>query len=447
MKTSFDIQTAIEEMALLVILSQKKEKISIKKLNKNFPNWFDVIKKLHKKLEVETQIENGYLELQTSISFTLYQSIPSEFVIPVKNLVYQIIPEPKIFKPHEIELKIFVPKNMPSSISYPCINCADAPCMEYSSQYGVFGSEDEFASRVCPDDLISIDSEQHISINSAKCTGCTLCMIRCPFNSILPKNGVVSLQKFSKKDIGKIVDEKTLKLNEKRKKTEEIINKYKVKSSSSLFNTDLCKILDNFDTKMLQENWNMEQYYPWVRNVLRELGLEAKYTGSPGKKKVADVTVVSPFFVGIEVKSPAESDVDIGAIRQAVDAKSETASTFEQKYEEVLCAAIGQGIGKGAHRKATQIFSQTKVKIPIIVGRVLLYILLKHQTNLPQESKDLKFLFENYSGEIGINELKHYFEKFFKTHSKYEEYKEETFKEIEKCFKSKKQKARGYYSK
>jgi len=327
------------------------------------------------------------------------------------------------------------------------MNCADAPCMEYFSENEVFGSVDHLATRVCPADLISIDNKQHISIDSSKCTGCTLCMIKCPFNSILPSNGVVKLQKFSKNQIGKDVDEKTVKLDVKRKITNKIINKYQVKSNSNLFNTDLCKVLDNFDTKMIQENWDQDPYYVWVRNVLRELGLEARYTGSPGKKKVADVTVVSPFYVGIEVKSPAESDVDLNAIRQAEDAKLEVSETFQEKYEKVLCAAIGQGIGQGAHRKATQIFNNKKIKIPIIVGRVLLYILLKHQTKLPQTPEDLKFLFENFYGEIGIDELKKYFVQYFKKHPKSKPLQKATEQEIEKCFKSKKQKARGHYKK
>ena len=48
------------------------------------------------------------------------------------------------------------------------------------------------------------------------------------------------------------------------------------------------------------------------------LVLEAKYTGSPGKLRRWQMLLsIHHLQLGIEAKSPAESDVDIGAIRQA----------------------------------------------------------------------------------------------------------------------------------
>ena len=39
-----------------------------------------------------------------------------------------------------------------------CINCADPPCMTYNKDE-VFNAVDSLASRVCPDNLIQIDSD------------------------------------------------------------------------------------------------------------------------------------------------------------------------------------------------------------------------------------------------------------------------------------------------
>ena len=73
--------------------------------------------------------------------------------------------------------------------------------------------------------------------------------------------------------------------------------------------------------------------------------MEVTYTGSGGMLRRADVTIISPFVVGMEVKSPAESDIDVGAVRQAYDAKLEVRSTY--KTDETYCAVIGQEIIRG----------------------------------------------------------------------------------------------------
>lgn len=456
--------------SVLLIALQRQGKIKKNVLDKILPDWKSVLKYLCD-IDIDIKENNDYLELQTPVAFDLYQSIPSEIFNDVTKLIWQIIPRPKIVESSTISHKILEPNFIDNSRnSFPCINCADPPCMTYT--FDLFGSVDKFPNRVCPDDLINLDKSGFIEINDSACTGCSLCLIRCPFNSIQLEKGNIKIQKYSTREIGTIVKEKIIQLDEKREITNKILGQISKKSKDVLFKNNTCEILDNFDNKVAQENWNRDKYYIFIRNLFRELGLVASYTGAGGKLRRSDVTIVSPFLVGIEVKSPAESDVSVGAVRQAMDARLEVSNTHQHPLNDTFCAAIAQGIARGAHRRAIA-NKAYDVMIPIITGRILLYILLKHTTNLPQDAKhDLKLLFTNYAGHVNHDVLKNYFENYFNRRIKeikkdlislpippqinlsnkeqaikqLEYLKDNISNEIDSCFKPTSRNARGNYS-
>jgi len=406
------IKDLVKRNVILVALQQNNY-LELNRVEKIIPDWKKHVKFLQN-LNLDINENKGQIVLKSEISFDLYQSIPPEILKDVEELLYKILQRPKIIDPQSIMHKIFVPNNIDDQKQeYPCINCADPPCMMYEADS--FGSVDKFPSRVCPDDLIKLDDKALIDINDVPCTGCTLCMIRCPFNSISLDNGKPVKQSFSNTDIGKSVTLKDVKIDEKRKITKDIMSKISRKPKEIVFKNNLKDVLDNFDDKVSNsnQNWDRDKYYVFIRNVFRELGINANYTGSGGQLRRADVTIEDPFLVGIEIKSPAESDASVGAIRQAIDAKGEVISTYQGNADETYCAVIAQGINRGAHKKALENYSALGITIPIIRGRILLYILLKHTTSLPQDPSDLKRLFTDYIGEIGNKELKNYFEKYF----------------------------------
>jgi hypothetical protein len=140
----------------------------------------------------------------------------------------------------------------------------------------------------------------------------------------------------------------------------------------------------------------------------------ALYTGSPGKLKRSDVTLTKPFYVGIEVKSPAESNIDVGALRQAVEARLEVSKTYNVDVNYCYCAAIGSDIARGADSRARDWKNLNGINVPLIRSRYLLYLLLKHKTTLPQDpTTDVRRLFSDFSGEIGKNEILNYFKSYF----------------------------------
>jgi len=465
---TISVDDIVVRSVLLVVLQTGK--ISKEKLNKFLPNWKNAYAYL-KGISIDIIENDDDLELRTPIAFNLYQSIPSEILEDVAKLIWQLIPKPVILDPSTINHKILEPNSIDDSKdSFPCINCADAPCMTYN--FDRFGSVDKLPNRVCPDDLVNLNKAGFIEIDDSACTGCSLCLIRCPFNSIKLESGVVKIRKYSDSEIGTIVEEKEVQIDEKRVITNSILGQISKKSKGVLFGNDLCAILDNFDDKVSQQNWNRDKYYIFIRNLFRELGVEASYTGAGGKLRRADVTITSPFYVGIEVKSPAESDVNVGAVRQAMDARLEVSNTYKQPLVDTFCAAIAQGIARGAHKRAVD-NQAYNVIIPIITGRVLLYILLKHTTNLPQDAEhDLKLLFTNYVGEVNPDVLKNYFENYFDKRIKQmsddsitltlppqidssdkkqaikqlKDLKKNTLDEIDSCFQPASRTARGSYS-
>jgi len=398
---------------VLLILLQQNNYLELSKIEKIIPDWKNHVQFLQN-LNLDINEDKGQIVLKSEICFDLYQSIPPEILKDVQELLYKILERPKIIDPQSIMHKILVPNNIDDDKQeYPCINCANPPCMMYDTVS--FGSVDKFPSRVCPDDLIKPNDEALIQINEVPCTGCTLCMIRCPFNSISLDTGKPVKQSFTDTDIGKSVTIKDVNIDEKIKITSEIKSKISKKPKQIVFKNNLKDVLDNFDDKVSNsnQNWDRDKYYVFIRNIFRELGINANYTGSGGQLRRADVTIEDPFLVGIEIKSPAESDASVGAIRQAIDARTEVVTTYKSNVDETYCAVIAQGISRGAHKKAVENHATLKVIIPIIRGRILLYILLKHVTNLPQDPSDLKKLFTDYIGEVGNNELKNYFEKYF----------------------------------
>jgi Fe-S-cluster-containing hydrogenase component 2 len=388
------------------------------------------------------RIEGDNVSLDEKICFDLYQSIPSDILPEVEDKFNLLLPQPALSDPDDEPRKIIISKdgNLTS-----CINCADPPCMTYNKDE-VFNAVDSLASRVCPDNLIQIDSDGIMQIDESKCTGCMICVNRCPFSAITLVNDVAKISRFT----STAADVKDVNLSEQRKITDELKVKVGDKPSQIYSKEDIKKTLDNFDKKVskLEQNWDQDPYYVCIRNWLNELGLEAKYTGSPGKLRVADVTIDSPFAVGIEAKSPAESDVDIGAIRQADHARRQTASFLDKNINDVYAAAIGQGVGRGSNNEAQSLHDQEGKIIPIMTGRVLLYIFLKHISDLPMTPQDLEKLFSDFYGEITLEKIKEFFTEYFSAHNmEGQQIETKTMEEIDYCFSTNGRQQRGSYSK
>lgn len=496
------IDDIVARSALLVALQRAGDKgldlASIKELIKDVEEHLDALKKK----KIATDLRDGFVCLKVEIGFDLFQSVPPEIREEVETLADNLYAPPRIMSPMDIdhiafilsEEKLQAIEGVRDSVSivrdndsvvwmesddkeFPlaCIHCYEPSCFEY--QIEAFGPTDTFPARVCPSDLIGQTQDGRVDIDGVECTGCMLCIVRCPLSIIHLKEG--SARKPEYDQVGSLEDYAELtEVTQKEKKelTSLVLGRVEDLLPMRKFEYDMVSVLDNFESRSgtSQINWDQNPYYIWVRNCLRELGLEAAYTGSAGKLKRADVTVKAPFLAGIEVKSPAEGDINTKAIRQAVEAGLEVSAALKGKS---FVSAVGPDISRGSHARSRLWEQAFDIRMPLIRGRCLLYLMLKHRTTLPQDpSNDVMRLFSDFTGWIGKDELKQYFEQYFDIRRdavndetsvvpvpdtvtiafaesgldgallEIEKLRKETFDEIEKCFPDPERKARGGYA-
>ena len=418
----------IRRCALLLALQETNEGgLSSTILDEVLPEWKDDIVVL-RDAKISINVENGIVSLVTPIAFTLYHSVPPEIRNEVKDLLYRIIKKKDMVNPDEIR-EIFyridpqrldeflTDKKIISDASYEvsssasqstlkCIHCADAPCYTYAES-DTFGSTDKFPTRVCPDDLIKKETDGHISIQVEQCTGCMICILRCPLDAISWKDGVAFKREYEEND-----SVKKLYVLPKMKEslTRETFQKIQELDQHLTCYGDIKDILNNFEKKVgrVHFNWDKDQYYPFIRNCFRALGLKVLYTGSGGKLKRSDVTIDDLFMVGIEVKSPAESGISKAAVRQAFDARLEV----RKKNKHVYCAAIGQEFTRGVQQQAESYYKEHEISIPLLTGRVILYLVLKHQDFPQSKQYDLTRLF-SFVGQVWTKQIQQYFMDYF----------------------------------
>ena len=159
--------------------------------------------------------------------------------------------------------------------------------------------------------------------------------------------------------------------------------------------------------------------------------------------------------------------------KAAIDAAREVSDAYAGV--KTYCAAIGQEIARGSHARALSWhkYINGSLNIPLIRGRYLLYIVLKHKTFLPQDPmKDIQRLFSEFYGWFGQEELIQYFKTYFRLRleelnkdvikipmppmihaiskdddvKKLQKVEQETIKEIRHCFPDPRRKARGDYA-
>ena len=495
------IKDIIERSSLLLALNRQYPRgIETKRLDSLLPNWKQHVSFLRKRgIDIEVK---EYVRLGVPVYYDLYQSVPPEIRTDVEEILWKLVnKEPivnetminqKVIRPIDKAIEKFSSIPQPSTLridpsgvkwilkggeEFPvaCIHCAEPLCVTYRIE--AFAPTDAFSSRVCPADVIKQSSDGIVTIDQSGCSGCMLCIVRCPIDAIFFSRGVATKREYANvSERTRYVEELNIPIGDKRTITASSLTKLSAISTPFTREADIKEILDNFDNKVSTTNlnWSQDEYYVWIRNCFRELGLEALYTGSGGKLKRADVTLRKPFFAGIEVKSPAEGDISVGAIRQALDAGREVADTYQSKV--TYSAVVGKEIGTRVHARAVSWYNYNKSKVPLVRGRYLLYLVMKHKTGLLQDPlDDVQRLFSDFYGWFGKEELREYFRAYFQRRTQQlakgqvqlplppeidriwrtrdiakaldvsRQTEEEIYKEIERCFPDPERRARGGY--
>jgi ferredoxin-like protein FixX len=334
-------------------------------------------------------LDKDRILLQKKVSFDLYRDVPYEkrgAVIEALMILDRNILKEKIM----VESKQKFIKEVEDS---KCKECYYGQCTFYRNKIDSFGGSDRFASRVCPENLLHFNDSGILEIDSANCVGCCLCSLNCPFDAIFYDDKYLFIKNQSKKAgvLLSMDDKKRLTLESEKNKEKNSLIKFK----------DIPGITNNFIDKINRpgQKWDKDKCYTYVRNAFRVFGVDAIYSGSGGMKTRSDVTILSPFKAVSEIKSPAESPINLKAVRQAVDAAVQAGTN--------LTMAIGLSTHSGAIDQEQKYFKT------VGIGVILLEI--KYITFLVALSPFIKFtpdslkrLISNNRGSFGKENLKKY---------------------------------------
>jgi len=344
-----------------------------------------------------------YADNKERIDFKLYRDVPPENEDNVSKLVAKLGIQSE---GSDIDMKdlVFVPKAKKADAL--CIKCHPPRCYIYKDFREIPNSFDSLAYKLCPNDSLSRDGNSgDIIVKADQCVSCLLCVLSCPFGSIELQNGKIKVNRIPDRN-NRSYDVREAQLDELEAITDSIIA---AQSQKQRLVIDRVSIVNMFEDLIspTKQNWSQDEFYVWVRNCFRAMGLRTLYTGGKGMKTRSDVTIIDPFIAAIEVKSPSEGKVAAKAIRQTDDA---AVQLFQKFRKRVYMCAIGQQISPEAIRKADEHREYRKSQgtpnycIPLIPSKSLLYLTLV-DIELSLAPAEIEQIFTSYHGEFDENAL------------------------------------------
>ncbi len=381
-----ELNDKLNEATLLVYLNKTKKPLDLKNINNNFK---EAVKNLSLKGFIKTSGSTVQISIDTD--FDLFQDVPFEsrqYVCEILKKIDKDFLESynEVVERMEIE-ELFV--NKTKFKQGECIYCANPRCKTYYQQGSQYGASDRFADRVCPIDIIKVDEKGKVTIDGENCISCMLCINRCPFSALSIKSG-----KFNH-----IKSESYVRINYTKKiqETETLISQ-KGKSSNIQIE-EIYILIKDFESKIKIPGSELkkDQFYVLVRNYFRGFGFDATYSGSGGMKTRSDVTLLKPYLITSEVKSPAEGPINLKAVRQAFDASVQLGTQ--------LTLAIGDTTHKGAIEQEEKYRKRCpQVKICLMEIKYLFFLFLVKNI-LEIKAEDIKNLLENNPGYFDKKKL------------------------------------------
>lgn len=408
-------------------------------------DWHNEITKLEE-FGIAFREDAGKLELVSSLSFSYEQSIPPEIrfneefakawdyflkessmdepeqaLVPEGLMVVSstVPPQPAVLEGAAIPSDLVLAPHGERSYAVPCLQCSPAPCMVYPEKIDVLGGQDRFAFRVCPADAIQLDNYKVI-IAPDRCVGCMLCALRCPISVIRYESELARKMEYNRVDdraaadavatAGDALRIERFPETERNDRTERnlaIFKEIPTLKRGSAFDSirqSRKEILEVFLRKTA--GWYKDQHYTWVRNCFRAMGMEATYSGSGGMLRRSDVSVLSPFIIGTEAKSPTENrgSISTGGVRQAIDARIQLAQSVRLPAGE-LSGALCVGRRITAHGvRGAEAYKREGMRVLLLSDAMLEYITLLC-FEMAFSVEDLRELFLGNSGKFTSENL------------------------------------------
>jgi hypothetical protein len=395
-----DIDIKVDRAALLILLGEQDWPRS--RIATQFNNLNELLGGLEQEVGLIINDSSDTIQLEESISFNLFQDVPPEVRDRVRDKVVAV--EDEFFtytNSTEINPIADLIKSDTDPTDIKDFRPVPPLATFWENRIDVPRAKDMYASRVCPEDSLQVREDGKMVIQDRRAPGLLLAAIKDPFNT-LTFTADLEFQ-FERYEL----DDDQIEWVRGDKQTRREItqrNREQFEQPRRQLSVDeIQTILDTFEaqTGRSQRRWDQVPYYLFTRNCLRLLGMDARYTGAPGMKTRSDVTAYAPIYVTIEVKSPAESKINEKAVRQAFDSSVPFAAELD---DEVYRAAVGADISGDAVDKAAMYRDAHGIKTPLIIGRVLLFLVLMN-AHESLDQADLEYLFGELSGSVTASEI------------------------------------------
>ncbi len=378
----------------------------------------NIFKFLHTKLKISNHIDNKVFAFPYMI-LRSEEIVDFETLLEIVNKKFNI----SLIKPHEIksqEIEFYIWQNQNARIQaelgktpkidkteFDCLNCRPAKCYQYLDEELKVNNQilqeipDKNANNVCPTGAITFNYQLFPKLDYNKCIDCGICISRCSFGAIHYENDILVI----KQDKSKL---NLQSLRKTEKETEKEFAKLIYSFEYKIDNQLLVEILTKFHSKVM--NLKKEEFYPLVRNLLRQIHLKAKIGKSGDTQWRYDAIAVDPFVMPIEIKSPREDKfINPNSIRQAI----ENSITIEARHnltKKALSAVIAllyannRSDSEDMLKDAKELHN---IKILLISVVILSYLVIKNIEN-KFTVKDIEFIFNNTIGafdEVTIKEF------------------------------------------
>lgn len=160
-----------------------------------------------------------------------------------------------------------VTTNSGNKVFSKCVGCKNHPCCAFSDKelnINKFSIPVDLNTNVCSTDAISINKDGSISIESNKCIGCGLCVLRCPLGAICFENNIASVDSYD------TVISNPSKIDE-LKKEQLLLDIEKAKKTGTVLAVNK-STFDNFYEKFSKASAQFQIADLLVRNLFIQLG-------------------------------------------------------------------------------------------------------------------------------------------------------------------------------
>jgi len=308
-----------------------------------------------------------------------------------------------------------------SSVVTTCMECHPAPCVTYLPEEYALGEwegkgiPNDKAEQVCPTQAIELGQDRLPVIDQDLCVHCQVCLVRCPVGALYWRDGMLNVASAPTAE----VEERTGPGQQAEDDTAAwtIPVRAEAKHVWSMSTDWVLEAIRQFQGLVAEKARNEEQYYPLVRNLLRELGLRAVLGRKGDTVWRIDCVVLQPFFVVTEIKSPSEGKkIGVKGIRQALENAAIVINRFPLSPNPINFV-IGHDLPSKRSdvlRGLADIRAAFKAGIGVCTAGTLFYLFLRHQVFRFHGTLDLEPSFRETIGACDDSTLRAFWADYFK---------------------------------